>query len=107
MHDVFRSSLKSIEIINFRNHDSFKISDLGNKLANKPLKNGNLPDFGVVWNYNVDTQTWFVSLRGHDDSPDLSVIAKHFGGGGHEKAAGFRIEYPNTLLSIFIINNNT
>jgi oligoribonuclease NrnB/cAMP/cGMP phosphodiesterase (DHH superfamily) len=82
------------------------VSDLGNKLANKPLKNGNLPDFGVVWNYNVDTQAWFVSLRGHDNSPDLSVIAKHFGGGGHEKASGFRIEYPNTLLSIFIINNN-
>jgi hypothetical protein len=82
------------------------VSDLGNKLANEPLTSGMLPDFGVVWNYNIDTQTWYVSLRGHDYSPDLSVIAKHFGGGGHAKASGFRIENPQTLSDIFKIENN-
>ena len=81
------------------------VSDLGNKLANEPLSNGEMPDFGVVWNYNVDTQTWYVSLRGHDNSPDLSVIANHFGGGGHAKASGFRIENPQTLSDIFNIEN--
>lgn len=81
------------------------VSDLGNKLANEPLSTGELPDFGVVWNYNIDTQTWYVSLRGHNNSPDLSAIAKHFGGGGHVKASGFRIESPDTLTSVFTIEN--
>jgi oligoribonuclease NrnB/cAMP/cGMP phosphodiesterase (DHH superfamily) len=82
------------------------VSDLGNKLSLEPLSSGELPDFGVVWNYNIDTQTWYVSLRGHDTSPDLSIIAKHFGGGGHAKASAIRIEAPNNLLSLFTIQNN-
>jgi len=33
------------------------------------------------------------SLRSADDGLDVSQVAKHFGGGGHEHAAGFRVDY--------------
>jgi nanoRNase/pAp phosphatase (c-di-AMP/oligoRNAs hydrolase) len=33
-----------------------------------------------------------VSLRAGDDSTDVSVIARRFGGGGHVKAAGCSTE---------------
>ncbi len=79
------------------------VSELGNKLATECLSDGSLPDFGVVWNYNIKSETWYVSLRGHDNSPDLSIIAKHFGGGGHAKASGFKIESPQKISDLFII----
>lgn len=34
-----------------------------------------------------------VSMRTTKDHVDVSVIAKHFGGGGHTKAAGFSLEH--------------
>jgi hypothetical protein len=33
------------------------------------------------------------SLRSTDDGPDVSKIAKRYGGGGHAHAAGFRVAY--------------
>ncbi len=61
----------------------------GNKLANKTF-NDKIVDFSIVWFYNPKYNDWYYSLRGTDTSPDLSLIAKHFGGGGHPKASGFR-----------------
>lgn len=37
--------------------------------------------------------TVFCSLRSRDEGPDVSEIAERFGGGGHENAAGFKIEH--------------
>jgi oligoribonuclease NrnB/cAMP/cGMP phosphodiesterase (DHH superfamily) len=79
------------------------VSDLGNALTKKQLDDGNKPDFGIVWNYNLSYDTWHISLRGHDESPDLSEIAKYFGGGGHAKASGFKILGAENIKSIILI----
>lgn len=78
-------------------------SDLGNVLANKPLSNGQLPDFSATWVYEPKLREWWISLRGHKNSPDLSEIAKVFGGGGHRASSGLTIKSPKTLHDIFLI----
>lgn len=67
------------------------ISDYGNMLALKKFDDNKLPDFVVIWNYNMYNDSWYVSLRGNDKSPNLSIIAEVFGGGGHPRASGFRL----------------
>jgi len=37
------------------------------------------------------------SLRSTDSGPDVSEIAKQYGGGGHQHAAGFRVPYGHEL----------
>lgn len=37
------------------------------------------------------------SLRSTDDGPDVSEIAKQYGGGGHAHASGFRVPYGHAL----------
>ena len=37
------------------------------------------------------------SLRSTDDGPDVSEIAKKYGGGGHSHASGFRVPYGHDL----------
>lgn len=37
------------------------------------------------------------SLRSMDDGPDVSEIAKKYGGGGHPHASGFRVPYGHEL----------
>jgi oligoribonuclease NrnB/cAMP/cGMP phosphodiesterase (DHH superfamily) len=67
-------------------------SELGNLLSEKLLENGSLPDFGVVWDYYPRYNQWKLSLRGNDISPDLSEIARKFGGGGHPYASGITLD---------------
>lgn len=45
----------------------------------------------VIFMYALDAQEFKVSLR-CNDKVDASIIASHFGGGGHKKAAGFSIQ---------------
>lgn len=78
-------------------------SDLGNLLANKLLSSNKLPDFSATWIYEPKANEWWISLRGHKESPDLSVIAGVFGGGGHAKSSAFCIKAPKTLKDIFLI----
>lgn len=88
-------------------------SDLGNLLANKLLKNNELPvlpvlpDFSAIWSYEPTVNEWNISLRGNDNSPDLSNIAYNFGGGGHAKSAGFVIKPPNSLKDVFRCDKNS
>jgi oligoribonuclease NrnB/cAMP/cGMP phosphodiesterase (DHH superfamily) len=77
-------------------------SDLGNLLTKKVLLNGDFPDFSIIWNYDPTTNGWYMSMRGSENSPDLSIIAKHFNGGGHAKASGFETNY-NPFGTIFIL----
>jgi len=77
------------------------VSKLGNELTKQKMKDNTMPDFAVVWNYNIINNTFNISIRGHDTSPDLSAIAKHFGGGGHGKASGFRIIGRKRFKEIF------
>jgi nanoRNase/pAp phosphatase (c-di-AMP/oligoRNAs hydrolase) len=76
-------------------------SDLGNILAyKKVLEDNEFLDFAAIWNYEPKYNEWSISLRGHKNSPDLSVIAGVYGGGGHAKASGFVIKNQH-LLDVF------
>lgn len=63
------------------------ISEVGDHLLNNP-PDGSV-DFIVIWRYSHFYNTFNYSIRCKDTGPDLSIIAKKFGGGGHKQAAGF------------------
>lgn len=70
------------------NAPSFLASDLGHELAKQS------GTYGLVW-YVAGDLTVRCSLRSNGDY-DVSAIAKAFGGGGHQNAAGFSTDL-NTL----------
>ncbi|MCK9513059.1 MAG: DHHA1 domain-containing protein [Pigmentiphaga sp.] len=49
-----------------------------------------LPVLG--WSWDGERGNYYCSLRSREDGPDVSAIAREFGGGGHEHAAGFRCD---------------
>lgn len=60
-------------------------SDLGGALAERS------GSFGLIW--HLDADGWVKgSLRGCN-ALDLAAMARHFGGGGHPNAAGFRLPW--------------
>lgn len=59
-----------------------------------------VPVVGIVIRYNLQDKCWNVSLRGRTGSPDLSAVAKKFGGGGHPLAAGF--DYVGNINDILV-----
>lgn len=67
-------------------------SEVGHLLATK----GN---FSLT--YDVMGNMTSVSLRGNDDAPDVSVIAKAYGGGGHRNAAGFKVSSHRFFTEFF------
>ena len=78
-------------------------SDLGNLLCKKNFKDGTSPDFAATWQYDPKSDEWWVSLRGLiDKSPDLSVIASKYDGGGHYYASSIKINSPKGLKEIFL-----
>jgi oligoribonuclease NrnB/cAMP/cGMP phosphodiesterase (DHH superfamily) len=73
-------------------------SDFGNKLTEKKFADNTLPDFVVVWFYDPLNCMFYLSLRGSNNSPDLSKISKLYGGGGHAKASGIQLNtFDNTI----------
>lgn len=86
--------------------DFSKKSDVGNRLSSDDSC-----DFAAMFNYNILSNEWWISLRASDKSDiDLTEVVKHFDrGGGHPKAAGFTIYGNNghTLRTVFqpITNN--
>lgn len=62
------------------------VSDAGNILAQR-----NPTLFGICYYDGFDGRNF--SLRSVDGGMDVSEIAKQFGGGGHAKAAGFRVSF--------------
>lgn len=78
-------------------------SELGNMLCDKQFPSGELPELSVIWDYNFKENEWRISLRSNNrSSVDCAEIAKLFGGGGHQRAAGFTLHSPNTLSSILL-----
>lgn len=47
-------------------------------------------DFCLLWNYNMKSKNYFISLR--SKSTDVGLIAKELGGGGHTLASGFSLD---------------
>jgi oligoribonuclease NrnB/cAMP/cGMP phosphodiesterase (DHH superfamily) len=77
-------------------------SELGNELCLKKFSDDTIPDFSATWQFNPQSDEWWISLRGIEGtSPDLSVIASDHGGGGHPMASGFTIKAPQVLRDIF------
>lgn len=74
-------------------------SYFGDKMMEKVMSNGKLPDFVVIYNYQLKTGMWLISLHRSNDGPDLSIISKYFGGKGHKNAAEF--EHKNPFDTIF------
>ena len=58
-------------------------------------------DFAMIWYYDHDDRDIKVSLRAFHDTIDVSEVSKKFGGGGHKKAAGFRLPGDYVIDSIF------
>jgi oligoribonuclease NrnB/cAMP/cGMP phosphodiesterase (DHH superfamily) len=69
-------------------------SDLAGKLAEGE-------PFGVTYFYDGPRDKYVYSLRSKEDGVDVSEIAKTFGGGGHQHAAGF--ESPLGALKVCTI----
>lgn len=74
------------------------ISEMGNEMCLKY----NQPSlmFFVLENGEV-----IFSLRSTDDLPDVSVVAKAYGGGGHRNACGFKSDL-GFLASLFGVDND-
>lgn len=79
-------------------------SELGNALCSKSFKDGKMPDFSACWQYDPKSDEWWISFRGVPSrSPDLSVLASKFGGGGHPMASGITIKKSQEgLKKVFI-----
>jgi oligoribonuclease NrnB/cAMP/cGMP phosphodiesterase (DHH superfamily) len=58
-------------------------------------------DFAMIWYYDHNSNMINVSLRAFHESVDVSEISKKFGGGGHKKAAGFRLPGNFVIDTIF------
>ena len=58
-------------------------------------------DFAMIWYYDHNDKDIKVSLRSFHEHVDVSEIAKRFGGGGHRKAAGFRLPGDTKIDDIF------
>lgn len=57
-------------------------------------------DAAVIWYMDHKTDKWRVSMRSRL-GVDVSEIAKHYGGGGHEQAAGFSLGSESHIEGIF------
>lgn len=78
---------KKVYVVN----SSHWMSEIGNRLAPDC-------DFVVIWYFDHDRSEYRVSLRAFHEDTDVSEIAKEFGGGGHKKAAGFRLCHPGSHI---------
>lgn len=75
-------------------------SDTGNQVLSKPFKDGSLPDFSIFWRYNLATDEYYLSMRGNDKSPDLTIVCGKYGGGGHAKTAGCTVKRLYDMIKI-------
>ncbi len=90
------------EFINFKgmiiNSTSFS-SEIGNILSSTKC------DYAIIYSHEIDLENndiWYCSIRSNTDECNVSKIAKHFGGGGHIRASGFRIKGKLTDYIDFI-----
>lgn len=73
-------------------------SELGHELLQR---NPHAP-FAAVWHENEKEERVF-SLRARPRDFDVSLLAKQFGGGGHQAAAGFKVKAPTLDLALPVI----
>ena len=50
-------------------------------------------EFDAVIKFNFNGEKWLYTMYTNDDSPiDASDVAKRYGGGGHQHAAGWNVD---------------
>ena len=64
-------------------------------------------NFSVIYSHRNFSGATSYSLRSMDDRTDVSIIAKHFGGGGHRCAAGCGLSAVLTSLPCRIIDSHS
>ncbi len=91
---------KAAVLVEFEGHMVYAVgslryrSEVGNFLAKKPDCM-----FSLMYNYNLEKNEWWISLRGiKENGLNLSEIAARHGGGGHPLACGFT--YKGNLSDI-------
>jgi len=80
-HKVIINGIKGLAV----NAPSMFSSDLGHILAKLS------GTYGLTYSWQGKRQCYECSLRSMGEF-DVSVLAAHFGGGGHQNAAGFKVE---------------
>nr|WQM87035.1 dHH phosphoesterase [Marseillevirus cajuinensis] len=78
-------------------------SEVGNRLCFVPLPYEDAAPFSAIWKSDEESGEIWVSLRGDKHSPCLATLCEKFGGGGHQKAAGFTINSAREFEEIFEI----
>lgn len=71
-------------------------NDVADHMLDGRLIGGEVPAIAVV----VDYSSASVSLRSRADGPNVAMIAEQYGGGGHPRAAGFRLS-RDALAELF------
>lgn len=75
-------------------------SEVGAQLCHKVFADNTLPDFSVIWRYNIIGDEWFISMRANN-KVDVSLIAQQFPkGGGHKNASGFTVKDLKNCFTI-------
>jgi len=69
------------------------VSEAGSRLCESA-------DVAVIWYMDHNKDQWRVSMRSRP-GVDVAEIAKHYGGGGHEQAAGFSLGSDDHIEGIF------
>lgn len=89
--------LQWIEIDGFKGKGCHcSTSTIWSEIMEAILQRENVP-IAVLWCDTINGDRLY-SIRSLKDGPDVSVIAKKRGGGGHEHAAGFRYKYNTTVI---------
>jgi len=60
-------------------------------------------DWGFYLRYNRQEKAWGISFRAKKGSVNVREIAEHFGGGGHDQAAGGKLEAIKSKKSDFYV----
>jgi len=93
-------------------HSAGYTSDVGDILMKEVapfyIEKGWVPDFACMWNYSVQQDKIFISMRTTRNDVDLSKISKcpigGLPGGGHPKASAFSIEGCNIKAVFETVN---
>lgn len=75
---------------------------LQSEIAHDLLQRNPHAPFAAVWCENEKAERVF-SLRSRKDDFNVAMLAKAFGGGGHQAAAGFKIDAPTLDLALPVI----
>ena len=100
--DILRYQKKLVKIFS-KNSDDLKLHGYNGTMVNSPFFQGEIADefknkdFIIV--YTKINSGYKCSIRTSKSDVDVSLIAKHFGGGGHQKASGFLLKSLNELYN--------